>query len=522
VHWFTTQQAYRQTFQQLIRDTPPPYIGGSGRGVVTCAGGWRFLAGVYVMARLLRALGSTLPIEVWHCGGHEYDPCFERVTAGLDVTWVDARKYAEEHGIPVRIWKGWELKSFAVMYSRFEEVIFMDADCYPERDPEYLFDHPRYTEGTALFWPDLSSNAAGAPLQPGQWHRWGLPHRNEPDFESGQMVIHRKKAWHALAVTRWMNDHSEYVYGPGNKNLYGDKSTWHIAWRGTNTPYHCCPPTRWDRVAFRQHDPDGRCIFVHRCRDKPRLDWEPWGYCTQQHSGKMIRVRHLPHEDFVHQAVADCNAMLKPVRCKSWRPGTSDDGMWREVTLLDLYQLPPRFEAGTSVIDVGAHIGFFTLACHQRGAQIIHSYDPLAINWDHLKANVGDLTGVSLFPYAVGDQHGTISMEFDPKDPACSKVSAIGTQTAELVPFSEVVRRMQICSPTGRISLVKLDCEGCEWPALASTDLSAIDRIVGEYHLTNAPNGMGIEWLRQTLEAAGFKVSIRETHTTHGLFFAER
>lgn len=49
----------------------------------------------------------------------------------------------------------WLLKPYAVLHSCFDEVLYIDADSFPTRDPSDLFESPAYREHGALFWPDV-------------------------------------------------------------------------------------------------------------------------------------------------------------------------------------------------------------------------------------------------------------------------------------------------------------------------------------------------------------------------------
>jgi hypothetical protein len=104
------------------------------------------------------------------------------------------------------------------------------------------------------------------------------------------------------------------------------------------------------------------------------------------------------------------------------------------------------------------------------------------------------------------------------------------------VPFDEIVDTI---SDGGRrrIDLVKIDCEGAEFPILLSASLlDRIDRIVGEYHELRADlpphvrvgdcRAFTLDVLAATLERAGFSVSTEQQATAQygalGLFFADR
>ncbi len=112
----------------------------AGRGIVICGGGTKYFPCVYVLVRLLRYLGCTLPIEVWHLGGREMSAAMRGLLAAHGADCRDAQ--AERRVHPVRRLSGWELKCFAVLHCRFAEAMLLDADNCPVRDPAFLFNTP--------------------------------------------------------------------------------------------------------------------------------------------------------------------------------------------------------------------------------------------------------------------------------------------------------------------------------------------------------------------------------------------
>jgi len=236
---------------------PPPPLAGEGRGIVICAGGARLLTGAWVtLALLRRTLGCTLPVEVWHLGPRELGPHEAALFAELgDVAIVDAQEVRREH--PARTLGGWELKPYAVAHSRFAEVLLLDADNVPVRDPAFLFELPAYREAGALFWPDVERLEEGNPA----WEQAGVPYRNEPAWETGQLVVDRARQAEALERTLAMNMESERWY-PHTK---GDKDTWHLAWRALGAPVAMTRyPPRGVASGLIQRDLEGAPLFQHR------------------------------------------------------------------------------------------------------------------------------------------------------------------------------------------------------------------------------------------------------------------
>jgi hypothetical protein len=135
-------------------DPPFPEHRFDGRGIVICAGGARLFTCAWVTIALLRRqLACTLPIEVWHLGPEEMGPPMRGLLEELGAHPIDAFEVAKRH--QVERLGGWELKPYAVMHSRFREVLLLDADNVSVRDPAFLFDRPEYRDTGTLFWPDI-------------------------------------------------------------------------------------------------------------------------------------------------------------------------------------------------------------------------------------------------------------------------------------------------------------------------------------------------------------------------------
>lgn len=234
----------------------------AGRGIVICAGGERYFTNAWVCVHILRMHGCKLPIQFWHLGPAEMTDEMRELVKPLGVECVDAYEVRKEH--PARILNGWELKAFALLHCPFAEVLFLDADNVALRDPEFLFDTPQYQQTGAIFWPDYGRLAQSRSI----WEITGIPYRDEPEFESGQMVIDKSRCWKALNVAMYFNEYSDFYY----RHVHGDKETFHLAWRKLDQEYsmpsrgiHPLPDTMC------QHDFDGNRIFQHRNLRKWRL-----------------------------------------------------------------------------------------------------------------------------------------------------------------------------------------------------------------------------------------------------------
>lgn len=221
------------------------------------------------------------------------------------------------------------------------------------------------------------------------------------------------------------------------------------------------------------------------------------------------------------------------------RPGTIDRRVFRLVVIENEYQLPAHFAPDDVVLDVGGHIGSFTLAVLERGAGLVHCCEPDAENFrvlSHHLAPFGER--VNLHHAAVwrsDDPEPSLALHnpFDPRNTAAGRVcSPESGARIQAIPFDDLIDR--VTSDGRRVRLVKLDCEGAEWPILlTSRRLDRIETLCGEYHLGTLGNLYRVgdqtafqpEQLVECLEQQGFRVRL-EPFTfapfPAGLFFAER
>ena len=232
----------------------------AGRGIVTCAGGVRMFTNVYVLVRLLReTLGCRLPIEVWSYGATELTPIMRHLLRKHAVELVDAPAMLQAYPSPIST--GWQLKSYAVLHSRFRDVLFLDADQVPVADPEPLFESDEFGASGAVFWPDSVDLRPDNPI----WAELGVAAEDVPSWESGQMLLDTARHWKALAATHVLNENQSRV----SDMIYGDKDTYLAAWRRLGAECAVVPhrPYRDARVLI-QRDFSGSPVFQHRTNAK--------------------------------------------------------------------------------------------------------------------------------------------------------------------------------------------------------------------------------------------------------------
>lgn len=537
-HWFgfpNICEAFRRLFDEACKNAPKgPDRWEHDRGIVICGGGWRFFASIYVTVRQIRAHGCDLPIQVWYLGDRgEFDIRMARALDPYGVGWMCANSWQRSRSIPRRILGGWEMKPFAALHAPFKEVICLDADSYPVYNPEVFMAHPEYMRVGASFWPDQQK------LEHGQWERFGLPWHDEQAFESGQYIVDKSRHYKALWLTDWMNDYSDYVY----KHIYGDKDTFHLAWRKAG--HECCIPTThpgWHHVAFLQKDFDGRTLFVHRTRDKFRwegdIDGQPvnkW-YMTGQYNHAVAYIADMPDEEQAHRFSDESSKLIRPELHFHFTDGPRgiDRKTWDEVALYNEYKLPDRFRRDDVVVDVGAHVGAFTWSCVRRGAGLVIAVEPMQENRERLVANLAkERNQVQVIPKGIWLENGSLVLQDQP----CHEAGVATTynllqqsesgegRVVETMTLEALIDHACSLSPSGRVRLLKLDCEGGEYPGLLwAPNLGRVDAICAEIHRNTPINGTVYSTgdIVTRLEEDGFIVETVQNGPNTDLLWASR
>ena len=211
--------------------------------------------------------------------------------------------------------QGYQIKVFAILLSSFREVLFLDADNHPAADPSVAFTFKQYKATGAVFWPDKCIahtsilafwDVMGLP-RPSAWLTdmeeppiWTVEcNPNHPfEFETGQIVVDKKRVWAALMLTAFLNKNHKHILG---RFLYGEKQSFAFAFNATGTAYGLSPhhhfsvcrsgqETSGANVAccttLAQRHPDtGDVLFLHRSSVK-----FSWAHQYVMHSDAPYRM----------------------------------------------------------------------------------------------------------------------------------------------------------------------------------------------------------------------------------------
>ncbi|HLL29390.1 MAG TPA: FkbM family methyltransferase [Allosphingosinicella sp.] len=155
-----------------------------------------------------------------------------------------------------------------------------------------------------------------------------------------------------------------------------------------------------------------------------------------------------------------------------------------------------RLGPGMVVIDVGAHIGYFSLLSAKLVGESgrVHAFEPSDENLSYLKANVAlnNRRNVEVYPYAAGAERAQRSFHITGSSDSHGLHPHPNTTTLETVevtqvPLDEIV--------TGRVDAVKIDVEGAELSVL-----DGMARILSE----NPELTLWVEWMPACMRNAGY------------------
>lgn len=124
--------------------------------------------------------------------------------------------------------KGYASKPAAILASSFKEVLLLDADNIPLRDPSFLFGQEVYTHHGLLMWPDFWPCEADASA----WDALSLSPEIKPkgSHESGQLLFDKRRGWQALLLSLYLNWQGDVFYPLLSDWGQGDKETFAFAW----------------------------------------------------------------------------------------------------------------------------------------------------------------------------------------------------------------------------------------------------------------------------------------------------
>ncbi|KAF9357945.1 hypothetical protein BGX26_002795 [Mortierella sp. AD094] len=228
--WIWKHHGNSYDFHHKIQD--------GGKGIVMCVGNRHFRFARTTVKALRQVLKSTLPIEIYYIGQNDLSSenraWFESFD---DVRTIDITTVIDNDMLMLR---GWAIKPFALLVSRFSEAILMDSEAYFLAPPEVLFEDEGYKEtGTVYFYDRSLFPGAGGDKK--TWMESFLPNmsnhpsktqwfnlKGDHEMESGVVVMDKRKHFLGLLAICKLNDIYERDQVTYTKT-WGDKESFWIA-----------------------------------------------------------------------------------------------------------------------------------------------------------------------------------------------------------------------------------------------------------------------------------------------------
>lgn len=262
---------------------------GRGNGIVMVVYP-KLMTSAYATIRTLRSFNCVLPIELWVLESEmarnpKKTDILENVKANYGPVVIKMIKDPTITGFTTKI--------HAIYNSDFENVLFLDADNVPVRDPTFLFHSKKFAAKSAIFWPDFwhpKKTIFNIHKLSLIWELVDMDFVNMFEQESGQILINRRKSAVAMEVLQFYAFHR-----PNHFDrlilAHGDKDLFRLAWLKSNTDFHMIPYppgaagiVREDKfcgMTMVQYDLKGDVLFLHRNAKKlngrvNQMDEEYW------------------------------------------------------------------------------------------------------------------------------------------------------------------------------------------------------------------------------------------------------
>ncbi|KAB8238722.1 alpha-mannosyltransferase [Aspergillus alliaceus] len=225
-------------------------------GIVSSAGK-SYLPLFVTSLRMLRRTGSTLPVELFVKDASEYEiKICEDILPEYNAKCIILSDILAGQGKSMVEIAHYQIKIFAVLFSSFENVIWMDSDGFPLYKPETLLQAEPFTATGLVTWPDFWASTA-SPLYYNISRQPVPPMTERASSETGVFLISKNTHFLTMLLAAYYNYYGPSHYfmllsqgGPGE----GDKETFIQAAAAISEPFY----TVSERVSAIGHEkPEG-------------------------------------------------------------------------------------------------------------------------------------------------------------------------------------------------------------------------------------------------------------------------
>jgi FkbM family methyltransferase len=176
------------------------------------------------------------------------------------------------------------------------------------------------------------------------------------------------------------------------------------------------------------------------------------------------------------------------------------------------------------VIDVGAHIGLFTIYASQFCTNgKIYSFEPFVNNYELLLENIklNNLDNVKSFNQAISNSNESIKLFLNDDE---SGHSIFSQSSKSIIVDSISLQKFFDENQIKHCNFLKLDCEGAEYEIIKNLPLEyfqKIDKLVIEYHMADLHPELLIE-LKETLSQQNFEIETKKLFSDIGFLYAKK
>mgnify|MGYP001569730896 CR=1 FL=1 len=174
----------------------------------------------------------------------------------------------------------------------------------------------------------------------------------------------------------------------------------------------------------------------------------------------------------------------------------------KEIFEFEIYDCYKQLTTGMNVIDLGAHVGAFTVKAASLGANVM-AFEPNSEILPFLRENTKNLFNVQIVEKAVSNYDGIAYIQYVPNNSAGTYITEEGDIPTSVTRMDTVLSQQHFTP----IDLVKIDVEGQELEALQGFGdyLGFVDFFsIASYHYFGES-----QKIRDFLEQNGFSVFTR-------------
>ncbi|KAM5352934.1 hypothetical protein ACJ41O_005656 [Fusarium nematophilum] len=280
------------------------------RGVVITAKGDKF--GVAVTAILMmRRVGSKLPVQLFLNDASEYErKLCNKSLAKMDVQCLSIDDFLQlPDNAPAPELQRFQFKVFSIIFSTFQHILFLDADAFPIRNPDYLFDVEPYKTNGLVTWPDFWIPT----ISPLFYEIAGVKTPNNTlasrASESGILLYDKARHAESLLLAAYYNFYGRYYFQLHSQGAWGsgDKETFLQAAMVLGEPYWQVKTNAWLMT------PDDVNWGTGIWQADPELDWKR--HTAVKEDGVPVSTRLFAH----------LNKIKFDARQLSWLIGGEDE-----------------------------------------------------------------------------------------------------------------------------------------------------------------------------------------------------